>query len=107
MGDTEDIKRRMFEQMQGQMIEEQQRKEQEETINAQKKALLRQLLSPEARARLERIKLAKPAFGAHIENQIIMLYQMGKIRQRITDDIFKKLVRQLTPKKREITIRRK
>jgi programmed cell death protein 5 len=107
MGDAEDIKRKMLEQMQTQSEVEQQRKAEQESINSQKKALMRQLLEPDARARLERIKLAKPETGEFIENQIISLFQLGKIRQRISDEILKKLLEQLIPKKRDINIRRK
>lgn len=105
MGDAEEIKRRMLAQMQNQMVEEQQQAQQE-AIEAQKKAIMRQLLDSEARARLERIKMAKPEKAAYIENQLIMLYQMGKIRERITDEAFKELIKRLVPEKRDIRIRR-
>lgn len=105
MGDAEEIKRRMLAQMQQQMAEEQQQAQQE-ALEAQKKALMRQLLDSEARARLERIKMAKPETAAYIENQLIMLYQMGRIRERITDEVFKELLKRLVPEKRDIRIRR-
>ena len=106
MGDTEEIKRKMLEQMQGEMEEERQRQVEKETIETQKRALLRSLLDSEARARLERIRLAKPEEAAYIEIQIIRLYQLGKIKERITDDIFKKLLKRLVPSRRDIRIRR-
>ena len=106
MGDAEEIKKRMFNQMQGQIEEEQRLKEERDTVEAQKKALMRSLLTPEARSRLERIRLAKPEEAAYIETQIIGLFQMGKIKERITDEVFKMLLRKLLPGKRDITIRR-
>lgn len=106
MNDTEEIKRRMMEQIQREMEEEQQKQMEKEIIEAQKKALLRQLLDSEARARLERIRLAKPQEVEYIENQIINLYQMGRIKTRITDEVLKILIKNLLPKKRDIKIRR-
>lgn len=106
MSDAEEIKRRMLEQMQNQMATEQQQKAEQDSAQAQRQALLRQLLESEARGRLERIKLAKPEEGTYIENQIIMLFQMGRIKQRISDSMLKKLIPQLLPKKRDIKIRR-
>lgn len=106
MSDAEEIKRRMLEQLQDQMATEQQQKVEQETVDAQRQALLRQLLESDARGRLERIKLAKPEEGAYIENQIIMLFQRGRIKQRISDPVLKQLIPQLLPKRRDIKIRR-
>jgi programmed cell death protein 5 len=106
MGDAEDIKRKMLEQLQGQIEGEQQKNAEQEAIESQKKELMRRLLTPEARARLERIRLAKPEEAAHIELQIIRLYQMGQIKGRITDEVFKSLLRRLISGKRDIKIRR-
>ena len=44
MEDTEEIKRRMMEQMQRQMEEEQQRQAEKQIIDAQKKALLKHIM---------------------------------------------------------------
>ncbi|MCD6171551.1 MAG: DNA-binding protein [Thermoplasmata archaeon] len=106
MEDTEEIKRRMMEQMQRQMEEEQQRQAEKQIIDAQKKALLKHIMDSEARSRLERIRMAKPDEAEYIENQIIRLYQMGRIRERLNDESFKILIKHLMPKKRDIRIRR-
>jgi len=106
MDDAEEIKRRMLEQMRMQAEEEQRRQIEREIIEAQKKALLKQLLDAEARGRLERIRMASPEKAEFIENQIIRLYQMGRIRERITDEVLKILIKNLLPKKRDIKIRR-
>ena len=106
MDDTEEIKRRMMEQMQRQMEEEQQRQAEKQIIDAQKKALLKHLMDSEARSRLERIRMAKPDEAEYIENQIIRLYQMGRIREKLNDENFKILIKHLMPKKRDIKIRR-
>jgi len=106
MDEAEEIKRRMMEQMQRQMEEEQQAQAEREIIEAQKRALLRQLLDGEARGRLERIRMAKPEEAEYIENQLIRLYQMGRIRTKLTDEAFKVLIKNLLPEKRDINIRR-
>jgi len=106
MDEAEEIKRRMLQQMQ-QEIEEQQRQQAEQQImEAQKKALLRHILTSEARGRLERIRMAKPEDAEYVENQLIQLYQMGRIREKLDDEKFKILLKHLMPKKRDIKIRR-
>jgi len=104
--DAEDIKRMMIQQMQqesqGQMEEEYMRAQ----IEAQKKALLRVILDADARERLARIRIANPSNAEMIENQLIGLYQMGRLREQLDDEKFQVLIKNLTPKKREIKIRR-
>ncbi len=106
MDEAEEIKKRMMEQMQRQMEEQQQAQAEKEIMEAQKKALLRQLLDAEARGRLERIRMAKPEEAEYIEIQLIRLYQMGKIRTRLNDEAFRVLIKNLLPEKRDIKIRR-
>jgi len=83
-----------------------QRQSQEEQIEAQKQSLLRQILSPEARQRLTNLKMIKPEFTEQLELQIIQLAQTGKLPIPLSDAQLKKILQQLQPKKREITIRR-
>lgn len=104
--DAEDIKRRMMKEMQQQQQEGQQ-EAQEEYIQAQKKALMRKILAPKARERLGRIRIAQPQRAEMIENQLIRLYQMGRIQEQLDDEQFQAVIKQLTPKKRDINIRRK
>ncbi|MGC9308902.1 MAG: DNA-binding protein [Thermoplasmatota archaeon] len=104
--DTEDIKRRMMQEIQQQQQEEQQ-EAQEEYVQAQKKALMRQILTPKARERLGRIRVAQPQRAEMIENQLIRLYQMGRIQEKLDDEQFQEVIKRLTPKKRDINIRRK
>ena len=83
-----------------------QRQSQEEQLEAQKQSLLRQILSPEARQRLTNLKMIKPEFTEQLELQIIQLAQTGKLPIPLSDAQLKKILQQLQPKKREITIRR-
>lgn len=104
--ELEEIRRRKLEQIQqeqaGAAAEEGKRQEIEEA----KKSILRQILTSEARERLNTIRMAKPELAAQLENQLIALAQTGRIKSMITDAQFKEILRQIMPKKREITIRR-
>ena len=75
---------------------------------AQKQALLRKILTPEARQRLQNVKLVRPDFAAQIEMQLLQLAQTGRVQLPITDDLLKQLLEQIQKQqtKREISIRR-
>jgi programmed cell death protein 5 len=85
---------------------EEQKQSQAEQIEAQKQALLRQILSPEARQRLTNLKMIKPEFTEQLELHLIQLAQMGKVQIPISDAQLKQILIQLQGRKREITIRR-
>lgn len=69
-------------------------------------AVLRQVLEPDARERLQRVKIARPDQGAALEEQIVALAQSGRLRGKITDQDLKTLLARLFPPKRETKIRR-
>ena len=102
-------KKKLLELQQQQMLsqdmeeEESQKKEFEE----QKKAILRKILTTEARERLGRIKVARPEIAENIENQLIMLAQSGRLKSKINDEQLRELLSKLIPKKRDIKIKRK
>ena len=74
----------------------------------QMQALMRKILTPEARQRLQNVKLVRPDFAAQVEIQILQLAQSGRIPLPITDDLLKKLLEQIQRQqsKRDINIRR-
>ena len=74
----------------------------------QKQALMRKILTPKARQRLQNVKLVRPDFATQIENQLLQLAQSGRVPLPITDDLLKKLLKQIQSKqkKRDIKIRR-
>ena len=111
MDDLEEIRRRKLMELQAQRqreIEELQRQEElRRQIEAQKKAILRAILEPEAKERLARIRLAHPEVAEAVENQLIALAQSGRINQKISDELLKEILKRAMPKKRETRIIRK
>ncbi len=72
----------------------------------QKKQILRQILTVEARERLGRIRLAKPEFVGGVEQQLIMLAQTGQLTEPVSDEMLKQLLKKLMNKRKEIKITR-
>ncbi|NLM30324.1 MAG: DNA-binding protein [Methanomicrobiales archaeon] len=105
-----EIRRRRMEQMQQQAMDQQAMEEEalrQQQIESQIRLALMEILEPEARERLNTIKLTRPEFAKAVEQQLVMLAQSGRVRQRITDDQLKSLLVQLTPSKKEFKITRR
>jgi programmed cell death protein 5 len=98
-------KRRMLE-LQQRMVEEQKQSQAQQQLESQKQALLRRILTPEARRRLTNLNLVKPEFTKQLEIQLIQLAQQGRINVPITDMQLKELLVKLQSSKRDYTIRR-
>ena len=73
-------------------LEERRRREEYEK---QKEALLRVILTPEARQRLNNVKLVKPEIAESLEDQLIALAQAGRINIPITDEELKEILAQV------------
>jgi len=86
-------------------LDEQERQQQE--FEEQKKMILRAILTPEARERLGRIKIARPEIVESIENQLIMIAQNGQLKNKINDEQLRMLLSKIMPKKRDIKIKRR
>ncbi len=74
---------------------------------AERQEMLRRVLTPEARERLGRIRLAKPEVAQSIEQQIMGLAASGRLQRVIDDATLRSLLERLMPEKREITITRR
>jgi programmed cell death protein 5 len=85
---------------------EQKQSQAERQLEAQKQALLRQILSPEARQRLTNLHMVKPQFTEQLELQLIQLAQTGKLPIPLSDARLKQILIQLQSRKRETKIRR-
>ena len=107
--ELENIRRRKMEELKQQAMQQQIAEEQQKTYKNQKFLLMRKILSPEGRQRLENIRMVKPQFAEQIELQLIQLYQIGKLRGAtpLPDKAFKKLLEQITQsgKKKEFRIK--
>jgi programmed cell death protein 5 len=73
---------------------------------SKKAAMIRQILTPEAKERLNTLKITKPELVASVEAQLISLGQSGRLKTKIDDKWLKTLLLQLQPKKREMQIKR-
>jgi len=80
---------------------------QQKEFEDQKKIILRAILTDDARERLGRIKAARPELAENLENQLIMLAQSGRLKNKINDEQLRDLLSKILPKKRDITIRRR
>ena len=69
--------------------------------------VLRRILTPEARERLARIRLAKPDVAGAVEQQLIALAASGRIQRAIDDPTLRALLERIAPEKREIKITRR
>ena len=101
MSDLDEIRQRRMAELQAQQQEAQAQ------FEAQKKQILGQIMTPEARQRLANLKLTKPELVNQIEIQLIQSAQAGSLRGKVTDDQIKVLLRQIAGQKREIKITRK
>jgi len=105
--ELEELRRRKLSALQRQASDEQRSAQMEQQLEQQKQALLRNILSPEARQRLTNLKMIKPDFTNQLELQLIQLAQQGKIPVPLADEQLKKILTQLQSRKREPTIRRR
>ena len=95
-------------QQQGQFqesLEEQDSKKKE--VEERRRAILRSILTTQAKERLGRIKVARPEMAGEIENQLIMLAQGGRLKNKINDEQLRMLLSKIIPKKRDIKIERR
>jgi len=104
--ELDEIRRRKLLAMQQRATDDQKQAQAERQMEAQKQALLRQILSPEARQRLTNLNMVKPEFTEQLELQLIQLAQTGKLPIPLSDAQLKQILIQLQSRKRETKIRR-
>tara|TARA_B100000678_G_scaffold176629_1_gene147284 strand:- start:45 stop:332 length:288 start_codon:yes stop_codon:yes gene_type:complete len=78
----------------------------EDQINAQKDMLLKQILSPDARLRLNNIKMVKPDLANMVENYLLGLASQGRSPGQITDDQLKQILLSAQQPKKDFKINR-
>ena len=104
--ELEELRRRKMGELQRRLAQEQERIEMQQQIEAQKQAILRQVLTPEARQRLNNLKMVKPEYAEQLELQLIQLAQTGKVNIPITDEQLREILARLQSRRRDIKIRR-
>nr|AIF07459.1 DNA-binding TFAR19-related protein (PDCD5, TFAR19) [uncultured marine thaumarchaeote KM3_203_A01] len=78
----------------------------EEQISAQKDMLLKQILSGEARLRLNNVKMVKPELANMVENYLLGLSAQGKAQGQITDEQLKQILMSAQQPKKDFKINR-
>jgi programmed cell death protein 5 len=104
--ELQQIRKRKLLSMQQRVSDEQKQAQAEAQMEAQKQALLSKILAPEARQRLNNLKMVKSEFVEQIELQLIEMAQIGKLPIPLSDAQLKQILIQLQSRKRETTIRR-
>lgn len=79
----------------------------EAEITAQKEMILKQILSPDARLRLNNVRMVKPDLASLVENYLIGMASQGKIHAQITDDQLKQILMSTQQPKRDFKINRR
>jgi len=105
--EIEEIRRRRMMELQQRLSQEQQRAQVQQQIEMQKQAILRRILTPEARRRLNNLKMVKPEFANQLELQLIQLVQTGRVQTPITDEQLKEILIKLQAQRRDIKITRR
>ena len=90
-----------------QQLAQQQAAQQQAEMEAQLKQAMKQILTPEARGRLDNLRLTKPELVMNIEIQLLQSAQAGSLRGKVTDEQLKVLLKNLMGQKREIHITRR
>lgn len=83
------------------------RETQETEIAARKEQALRVILSPQARLRLNNIRMVKPEVAMNVENYLISMTSQGKVNSQISDDQLKEILQSLQQPKRDFKISRR
>ena len=107
MSDEElnELRRRKMAELQQQAMAEEQVAAQEAEIRAQRAAVLRQILSPEARSRLSNLRMVKPQFAEQLENELIRLASANRLPEiPITDQTLKTMLAQVAGRQRDTKI---
>jgi programmed cell death protein 5 len=106
--ELERLKARRIAELQAQQQQGEEARRAQAEEDAQKQALMRRILTPEARQRLANIRMVRPDFAEQLELQLVQLAQAGRVQLPINDELLKRLLSQLEgqQRKRDISIRR-
>jgi len=80
--------------------------EKDSQLKAQKEIMLKQVLSSDARLRLNNVRMVKPELADLVENYILNLSVQGKLPGQISDDQLKQILSSAQQPKRDFKINR-
>ena len=80
--------------------------EKDSQLKAQKESMLKQVLSGDARLRLNNVKMVKPELADLVENYILNHSVQGKLPGQISDDQLKQILSSAQQPKRDFKINR-
>ena len=80
--------------------------EKDSQLKAQKEIMLKQVLSGDARLRLNNVRMVKPELADLVENYILNLSVQGKISGQISDEQLKQILSSAQQPKRDFKISR-
>ena len=80
--------------------------EKDNQLKAQKEMMLKQVLSGDARLRLNNVRMVKPDLADLVENYILNLSVQGKISGQISDEQLKQILSSAQQPKRDFKINR-
>ena len=75
-------------------------------LEAQKEQILKQILSSEARSRLNNIKMVKPELSNLVEQYLIGMATQGKLPGQLSDEQLKQILLSIQQPKRDFKINR-
>jgi len=80
--------------------------EKDSELKAQKEMMLKQVLSSDARLRLNNVRMVKPDLADMVENYLLNLTTQGKISGQISDEQLKQILLSAQKPKRDFKINR-
>ncbi len=80
--------------------------EKDSQLKAQKEMMLKQVLSSDARLRLNNVRMVKPELAELVENYILNLSVQGKISGQISDEQLKQILSSAQQPKRDFKFNR-
>ena len=106
MPTLEDIRKRKLEELMQSQQENLQEQAQMQQQIGQMESIVRQFLTKEALERYGNLKTAHHEKALQLLVVLLQAIQKGQIKGEIDDSMLKKILNQLTPKKKEINIKR-
>ena len=80
--------------------------EKDSQLKAQKEMMLKQVLSSDARLRLNNVRMVKPDLADLVENYILNLTVQGKITGQVSDEQLKQILSSAQQPKRDFKFNR-